>query len=249
VADELDLLPTQRSVFRSGLRSAEKLVALALLDHWSAAGEVFPSVNRLAAWTSLDRTTVMRALDALKARGAIVVIQGERGKANRYELRQLSLLAPDQSHHATSRTTRPVAPRDLNRSHHATGVVAPSDPKDPIQGSQEGTHVGPRAQSSTRRSVAKWRRVPESWNPSEAHRELAKQLGVSIEAEEPKFRDHEFAKPKSDADAAFRTWLRNALSFGARGASGGRNGAFVPQRGRVERERDTSWLDDAGANE
>jgi len=38
----------------------------------------------------------------------------------------------------------------------------------------------------------------EGFTPGEIERELAK------------FRDHEFAVPKTDADAAFRRWLRTA---------------------------------------
>jgi hypothetical protein len=44
---------------------------------------------------------------------------------------------------------------------------------------------------------------------------LAGTLGVDLAGELAKFRDHEFAKPKTDADAAFRTWLRNASQWSA----------------------------------
>ncbi len=60
-----------------------------------------------------------------------------------------------------------------------------------------------------------WRRVPEIWEPNAQHRELATELGVNLEGELSKFRDHEFRASKTDADAAFRTWLRNAKAFGA----------------------------------
>lgn len=60
---------------------------------------------------------------------------------------------------------------------------------------------------------ARWRRVPEDWRPKPAHLELARTLGVDAALELPKFRDHEFRDPKTDADAAFRTWLRNAKRF------------------------------------
>jgi hypothetical protein len=62
----------------------------------------------------------------------------------------------------------------------------------------------------------RWRKVPESWEPNEAHRKLAAEHGVNLAAELPKFRDHEFAQPKSDADACFRTWLRTAAEIGLR---------------------------------
>jgi len=63
----------------------------------------------------------------------------------------------------------------------------------------------------------RWRRVPSEWRPTEKHIVLAVSLGVDLAIELEKFRDHEFRDPKSDADAAFRTWLRNAKRFSPRG--------------------------------
>lgn len=91
-----DLLQAQRAVFRSSIRAPEKLIALALLDHWSRGTETFPSVQRLAAWSSLDRTAVMRALQGLERQGAIVV-KRQKGVPNRYALGQLSLLPVAES--------------------------------------------------------------------------------------------------------------------------------------------------------
>lgn len=122
---ELDLMAAKRAVFRSALRPLEKLVALALLDHWSRAShEPFPGVNRLAEWTSLDRTTVMRVLGQLEARGAIRIVK-RRGRSNTYALGQLELLPVaqrDQSQAATSRTAPPppVAGSDGDQSQAAT---------------------------------------------------------------------------------------------------------------------------------
>src|SRR5690606_37388929 len=59
----------------------------------------------------------------------------------------------------------------------------------------------------------RWRRVPSDWAPNDDHRILAESLTVELDAELAKFRDHEFRDPKSDADAAFRTWLRNAAQY------------------------------------
>ena len=59
-----------------------------------------------------------------------------------------------------------------------------------------------------------WRFCPADWTPSEKHHELAADLRVDLDAEEGKFRDHEFKDPKTDADRAFSRWLRNAKSYG-----------------------------------
>lgn len=82
------------------------------------------------------------------------------------------------------------------------------------------------------RSSKNWKFVPKDWAPKDSHRELATKLRVDLEAEATKFRDHEFAKPKSDADRAFNTWLRNAAEW-AKGTPRGRLGA--PQMGLSDR--------------
>jgi hypothetical protein len=79
---------------------------------------------------------------------------------------------------------------------------------------------------------ARWRRVPSDWPHKPTHVELARKLGVNLELELEKFRDHEFRDPKTDADAAFRTWLRNAHRFS--GGPGLRRIAPVqPSHGRT----------------
>jgi hypothetical protein len=57
---------------------------------------------------------------------------------------------------------------------------------------------------------ATWRRVPETWQPTPEHTKIAIAMAVDLQLEASKFRDHEFARPKRDADATFRNWLRAA---------------------------------------
>ena len=64
----------------------------------------------------------------------------------------------------------------------------------------------------------KWRRVQEVWQPNDKHREIALHERVDLHREVAQFRDHEFATPRSDPDAAFRVWLRRASEFAPRGA-------------------------------
>lgn len=63
--------------------------------------------------------------------------------------------------------------------------------------------------------------VPDSFEPSEAHRAKAKELGVNVERELQSFRCHEFKIPKSDWNKAFHGWLLRASQFGT--SSGGRS--------------------------
>jgi DNA segregation ATPase FtsK/SpoIIIE-like protein len=57
------------------------------------------------------------------------------------------------------------------------------------------------------------RRVPEKWHrngvTAKAEAEAAAR-GIDVDLEEAKMRDHEFDKPRSDWDAAWRNWLRNS---------------------------------------
>lgn len=78
----------------------------------------------------------------------------------------------------------------------------------------------------------RWTRVPKGWEPSEAHRALAEKLGVNFEHELLQFSDHDFAKPKQDPDACFRTWLRNAKKFQGNGFAG--RARPEPQRGMAD---------------
>ena len=53
------------------------------------------------------------------------------------------------------------------------------------------------------------RRVPESWQPTEEHREIARTEVRDFDRELAKFRDCEFKTPHKDWDAVFRNWLRS----------------------------------------
>lgn len=75
-------------------------------------------------------------------------------------------------------------------------------------GSEEG---------STKRKRS--RMAPDDFEPSEEHRTLAESLGVDVDEELEKFRDHEFDKPKSRWGATFSNWLRNAARFTGGGRS------------------------------
>jgi hypothetical protein len=64
-----------------------------------------------------------------------------------------------------------------------------------------------------------WREAQRTLTPDETHRRIASEMRVDLELELAKFRDHDFARPREDAAATFRNWLR-----GARPAPTGLNG-------------------------
>ena len=76
--------------------------------------------------------------------------------------------------------------------------------------------------------------LPEDFDPDDAAASLAAELGVSLAAELPKFRDYHAArgKPMKDWQAALRTWLRNAKQFAK------------PAAKQTESERRAAWLAD-----
>jgi hypothetical protein len=110
----------------------------------------------------------------------------------------------------------------------ASGSSVPLSPTPPIPSSLDKLSVskgisasllssGSRPESKRARGPKpRLRQVPESWSPNDAHRDLARQLGVNFDQQLTQFRDHEFKDPKSNFDAAFRTWLRRANEYGAR---------------------------------
>lgn len=242
-AKGFDLIGAQRRVFRSGLRPFERLVALALLDHWSRNRDTFPSVARLAEWTGISERSVKTCLAGLEAAGAIRVAR-VRGRPNIYDLTPLATLptsagaALDRGRSCTGAGAALVQELPPTSAGAAPELVQELPPKEPIEGTQEGTHIGaphepppskkppkPKPQKATPKAKAKrWTFVPDDWHPTEAHRAKARELGVSLDEQLALFRAHEFRAPKTDADRAFHGWLTRAASW-APAPRGGGSGA------------------------
>ena len=70
IVAEFNLRETRRAVFRSRLRPNERLLVLAILDHWSKRKPVpFPGIARLVRWTGLSRQTVVTLIAGLFEQG------------------------------------------------------------------------------------------------------------------------------------------------------------------------------------
>lgn len=100
-------------------------------------------------------------------------------------------------------------------------------------GSSGANEVGDASQgvtSVTRRK--RWRKVPDDWEPKGTHRSMAAARGIDFDLELAKFRDHEFASAKSDADATFRNWLRSARTTLRNGSSAPTAATLLAERAR-----------------
>jgi hypothetical protein len=129
-----DLLGMHRAVMRSSRSTTEKMVLLAIIDHWSEASpEPWPSVPTLSKLCSLGRTAVLDALAELE-RDGVIAVRRVVGRPNRYDLSRVlaTLAAPTAPVREADRSgprTRPSAGR--HQSVWRTGPVRLADPKDP----------------------------------------------------------------------------------------------------------------------
>ena len=81
--------------------------------------------------------------------------------------------------------------------------------------------------------------LSSDWSPSRETRAKAVELGVDCDREAEQFRDFHTAKGSLfiDWEAAFRTWLRNAQKFAARGGSSPRRQGAWTVEDQLERVR------------
>ncbi|WP_166207205.1 helix-turn-helix domain-containing protein [Cognatiluteimonas telluris] len=102
--------------------------------HAGKTGTSWPGVDRIAAKAGIHRSTVIRSVDNLEARGYVQVSR-KRGLANRYQMALASSAdaTSTSSTHATSEAGAPVAPTHTTSSADATRPVAPTlrDPSRP----------------------------------------------------------------------------------------------------------------------
>lgn len=130
-----------------GLTASAKLVWMALAGHLGPDGtEVWPSINRLAGMTGLERKTVIASVAALEAAGLILTIK-TAGRATRYRILQpqAGLFAPaktdvknvpvrktyqSQKRTGTKNGLRPVPKTDSN---YLSEVLKENTPPNPPQ--------------------------------------------------------------------------------------------------------------------
>lgn len=107
--------------------------------------------------------------------------------------------------------------RETRGAHHERTTSARSGPDVGSMGplgemrGDDGDGDSERTRASARRAI----QLPPSWKPSDSHRAWAETNRLDVLAEAEQFTDHHRARGTTmkDWDAAFRTWLRNAVKW------------------------------------
>lgn len=213
---------------------ADWRVAVALLSFADADGNARPSVLRVAALVGTSPGAVRRSLARLEAHQGPVRLAVERGRLTE---------SGDPAPHRYSFSLQGVDHTDRTLDHtdrtpdQADGTPGsqepyPLDQADGTPGSHRPTkrisEEDTKKRIGKRRAASRWTRCPEGWEPGESERELAKQLNLDLAAQLASFKDHDFAKPKTDPAATFRNWLRRSAEPRDARAPRGTNG--VQQR-------------------
>lgn len=122
------------------------------------------------------------------------------------------------NHNSESRDSSHDVSHDVTRGHTESQPVTHI-----ISEQSRADHMSPPVgQGASQARTGKTKRkscIPDGWQPRPLERSKAVASGLDCDAEAEHFRDHHKAKgePMADWDAAFRTWLKNAVRF-----SGGR---------------------------
>lgn len=106
--------------------------------------------------------------------------------------------------------------KKAGRGEHASGTRAAREtPKGAPRRGDGGGDVDGDGDGGKPGGGARARQLPENWKPNDNHIGFAADNRLSINAEAEQFKDHHRAKGSTmkDWDAAFRTWLRNAVKW------------------------------------
>ncbi len=192
-------------VFDLELPPTPKLVLLVLADHADDQGFCFPGTATISRRASVSERTLTRVLAKLEEQGYIA--RSRRHLANGNRTSDGYLLTPDQA--TEWRLDQPPSEHDQPPAVASTGE--------------------PSVEPSVKKKAA--HRLPDNWEPSNAHRLQAQMRGVDADYEAAKFRDWCLSNDarKSDWEATFRNWIRNARPEPGMGTQRQRPGNAPPR--------------------
>ena len=192
---------------------SELLMLLAIGDFADDDGRAYPAVITLAEKCRMKTRNANYVLAALRASGELEIHQNEGPHStNLYKvvvkvgaIKQLEPLQPVAPLH-------PAAP--LHCIAHTPALHCPK-PLRPIADKPSLNHQEPLLVKSSR--PKKQSRLPENFQPNTTGIALAEKNGLNLEGELNAFKNHHTSKGSLflDWQAAWRTWVGNAVKFNA----------------------------------
>ena len=210
-----------------GLKPAAKLVLYWLADHHNeSTGACFPSLKTLAKECEMDVATVKRHLAALEAMGLIYREQRHRENGSQASTQYILRMQEPLAQNAPPPGAKCATPLAQKHTPHNLG----------------NNNLGSEPIGEPKKRRKPEVEIPEGWVPNDRNISDALDRGFSqmeIDHEADKFRNHHLSKQSRyrDWDAAWRTWLANAIkwrgqhSANGRGMAGSATAAEIADRG------------------
>lgn len=223
--------------------STAKLLLIVLADYANDEGMAWPSVKTMAEETEKSERSIqllLRKLEQmrliLKGDQKLVAKYAKGRRPTVYKLfpktkkgeTPVNATVERGETHCTPETgctgetdftprVKPTSPEGCNPLHptgetHFVSGVKPTSPKPSQEPSIEPSRESTRANKTDTTRL----QALANLTPDQSHRQLADEIGLDLDAELAKFRDHAIAGGHLPADpaAAFRNWLRRGRELG-----------------------------------
>lgn len=213
--------------------STAKLLLIVLADYANDEGMAWPSVKTMAEETEKSERSIqllLRKLEQMRlirkgdqklvakyAKGRRPVVYKLFPKAKKGETPVEATVERGEKPIAPLKQVAPVkptSPEGCNPLHptgetHFVSGVKPTSPKPSQEPSIEPSRESTRASKTEKPDTTRLQALA-NLTPDQSHRQLADEIGLDLDAELAKFRDHAIAGGHLPADpaAAFRNWLR-----------------------------------------
>lgn len=211
--------------------STAKLLLIVLADYANDEGMAWPSVKTMAEETEKSERSIqllLRKLEQMRlirkgdqklvakyAKGRRPVVYKLFPTAKKSETTVNATVERGETHFTPR--VKPTSPHGCNPLHptgetHFVSGVKPTSPKPSQEPSIEPSRESTRANKTDTTRL----QALANLTPDQSHRQLADEIGLDLDAELAKFRDHAIAGGHLPADpaAAFRNWLRRGRELG-----------------------------------